>query len=64
MGKTATLELRPEEVEIVMAAETMGAISLALRPMSDNAEDSMIPAPAKTSLRIFRGGQMEVVDVN
>ena len=64
VGKTATLELKPEEVEIVTAAETQGAISLALRPMSDNGDDSAVPAIAKTSMRIFRGGQIETVDVN
>lgn len=64
VGKTATLELKPTEVEIVTMAETAGAISLALRPMSDNGEDSAVPVAEKTSLRIFRGGQIEVVDVN
>jgi pilus assembly protein CpaB len=64
VGKTATLELKPEDVETVTTAETAGALSLALRPLSDNGEDSVVPAPQKTSLRIFRGGQMEVVDVN
>lgn len=67
VGKTATLELSPGEVEIVTAGETSGALSLALRPMSDNAEDSTIPTlptSEKTTLRIFRGGQMEVVEIN
>lgn len=64
VGKTATLELTPAEVEIVTAAETAGAISLALRPISENGEDSALPVPQKTKLRIFRGGQLEVVDVN
>ena len=67
VGKTATLELRPAEVEIVTAGETAGAISLALRPISDNGEDSAlppVPVAQKVVLRIFRGGQLEVVDVN
>ncbi|MGV8986621.1 MAG: Flp pilus assembly protein CpaB [Cypionkella sp.] len=64
VGKTATLELKPEEVEIVTAAETSGAISLALRPMSDNGDESALPVAEKTSLRIFRGGQLEVVQIN
>lgn len=63
VGKTATLELKPEEVEIVTAAETLGALSLALRPMSDNGDDPALPVPAKTPLRIFRGGKLEMVDV-
>ena len=64
VGKTATLELKPAEVEILTAAETSGAISLALRPISDNGEDSAIPVSQKMNLRIFRGGKLEVVDVN
>lgn len=64
VGKTATLELTPAEVEIVTAAETAGAISLALRPISENGEDSALPVSQKTQLRIFRGGQLEVVDIN
>ncbi|MBC7477913.1 MAG: Flp pilus assembly protein CpaB [Pseudorhodobacter sp.] len=64
VGKTATLELTPAEVEIVTAAETAGAISLALRPISENGEDSALPVLQKTKLRIFRGGQLEVLDVN
>lgn len=63
VGKTATLELKPEDVEIVTAAETLGALSLALRPMSDNGDDTAMPVLARTSLRVFRGGQMEMVDV-
>jgi pilus assembly protein CpaB len=63
VSKTATLELKPEEVEILTAAETAGAISLALRPLADNGEDSALPAYETTSLRIYRGGKMEVVDV-
>lgn len=64
VGKTATLELKPEEVAIVTAAEISGSLSLALRAMSDNAEDSALPISETTSLRIFRGGKMEVVEVN
>lgn len=65
VGKTATLELKPEEVEIITAAEASGALSLALRALSDNGEDSVIIAEKqKKTLRIFRGGEMEVVELD
>ncbi len=64
VGKTATLELKPEEVAVVTAAEISGSLSLALRALSDNAEDPALPMSETTSLRIFRGDQMEVVEVN
>jgi len=61
VGKTATLELSPPEVEIVTAAQVSGALSLALRSLSDIAEESMVMVEEKKTLRIFRGGQIEVV---
>jgi pilus assembly protein CpaB len=64
VGKTATLELKPAEVEVVTAAETSGAISLALRPISDIGEDSTLPVTQRTNLRIFRGGKLEVMYLN
>lgn len=64
VGKTATLELKPAEVEVVTAAETSGAISLALRPISDIGEDSTLPVSQRMNLRIFRGGKLEVLVVN
>lgn len=67
VGKTATLELSPAEVEVLTAAEVAGSLSLALRAMSDNDEDSLIVVEeeeAKKTLRIFRGGQLEVVELN
>jgi pilus assembly protein CpaB len=62
VGKTATLELKPADVEIVTAAEVAGAVSLALRAVSDNGEDSAILVADKKTFRIFRSGQMEVVE--
>jgi len=35
VGRTATLELRPEQAEILALAEQMGSISLALRSLAD-----------------------------
>lgn len=64
VGKTATLELKPEEVETLTAAEVSGAVSLALRALADNAETSVIEEiVTKKTLRIFRNGQIEVVEL-
>ena len=42
VGKTATLELSPSEVEIIASAEKQGRISLALRSMADiNIDDAV-----------------------
>lgn len=41
VGKTATLELRPEEAEVVVAAEAAGTITLALRSASDAHEPEL-----------------------
>jgi pilus assembly protein CpaB len=36
VGKTATVEVTPEQAELISAAGTTGALSLALRPLSEN----------------------------
>lgn len=61
LGKTATLELQSAEVEIVVAAEASGLLSLSLRSYADNADGPRIvaaPAPAPT-VRILRGGVVQ-----
>lgn len=63
LGKTATLELEAEEVEIIVAGEASGLLSLALRSFADNDDEArIVAAPAeKPAVRIFRGGVMEQV---
>ena len=61
VGKTATLELDPRQVELLAAAEAAGTISLALRSSADNAEIATVPPPAATpqvnqAVFIVRGG--------
>jgi pilus assembly protein CpaB len=59
IGKTATLELDPEQAEILASAEAEGRLSLSLRSVADNAE-----APAEVSTRklvIIRGGHSEAI---
>ena len=60
VGKTATLELDPAEVEIITAAETSGTVSLALRSMADVGEEEF--EQRRTGMvRIFRSGQSQLV---
>lgn len=68
VGKTATLELSPEEAETIVAAEAAGAITLALRSVNDAdepepADEPAIREPGK-SIRVFRGLQQEVVELS
>lgn len=64
VGKTATLELAPEEAELVTAAEASGALSLALRPLADNGEMSLVEVMPSSTVRVFRAGQEEIVEVD
>ncbi|WP_163266829.1 Flp pilus assembly protein CpaB [Chelativorans alearense] len=65
VGKTATLEVDPQQIPVITAAEASGSISLALRAASDEAE------PAKTiteksrtrDIRIFVGNTFRTVEV-
>lgn len=64
LGKTATLELESSEVEIIVAGEASGQLSLSLRSFADNHDSQRIvekPAP-EPSVRIYRGGVLEEVD--
>jgi len=61
VGKTATLELDAAQVEAITAAETSGAISLALRSVVDNAETSVIDIAVPRSVQIYRAGARETV---
>ena len=61
VGKTATLELEPAQVEQITAAEASGTLSLALRSIADT--DEIVSSREKQSgtVRIFRGGRSQVV---
>jgi pilus assembly protein CpaB len=49
VGKTATLELTPEQAEIVAQSEALGTLSIALRPLGD--EDKVAEAKPVSSRR-------------
>ena len=67
VGKTATLELAPEQVELIAAAETTGSLSLALRSIADTAGPVVAagrpaepPAEVQSrTVRVFRNGRMQ-----
>jgi pilus assembly protein CpaB len=61
IGKTATLELDPAQVEVVTAAEASGTLSLALRSMADAAEVVGTEEHRQTgTVRIFRAGRGQI----
>ena len=62
VGKTATLELDPPQVELVTAAEASGTLSLALRSMADAAEVvSSQERRQSGTVRFFRAGRSQVM---
>jgi pilus assembly protein CpaB len=64
IGKTATLELEPSQVEILVAGEATGTLSLALRSAADNAERAPPTRLQSTqSVRRFKAGSIDVVEI-
>ena len=62
VGKTATLELSPSEVEIVSAAEKMGNLSLALRSMADIQIDDAVRKKRRSgTVRLYKSGKPVLV---
>ena len=70
VGATATLEIAPGDTETLALAKAAGTLSLVLRSYADTAGPSgslgrprARAAPQATSVRIFRGGEPEVVSI-
>jgi pilus assembly protein CpaB len=62
VGKTATLELDPAQVEQITAAEAGGALSLSLRSATDTDEVAAAVNDRQSgSIRIFRSGRKQIV---
>jgi pilus assembly protein CpaB len=58
VGKTATLELDPAQVELITAAEASGTLSLSLRSMADAAEVTASEEERQSStVRFYRAGR-------
>jgi pilus assembly protein CpaB len=55
VGETATLEIEPAQVELLVQAQKMGTLSLALRSLKD-AGEAPSPAQADNSLTLVRFG--------
>lgn len=60
VGKTATLELDPEQTETITSAQASGTLALSLRSVADHGEAQ---GGLETSrlVRIFRGGASEFI---
>jgi pilus assembly protein CpaB len=63
IGKTATLELSPEQAEILSGAQAVGVLSLALRSVADGDEEPRVQRRASDSIRILRAGRSEYVKI-
>jgi pilus assembly protein CpaB len=64
IGKTATLELDPSQVEILVSSEATGTISLALRSAADIAErPPLTHLPNRKSVRRVKIGSIEIVEL-
>jgi len=61
LGKTATLELTPEEAERVVAAEASGLLQLALRAVTDHTDEREVTPTEIRTVRIHRATQTETV---
>jgi len=61
VGKTVTLELSPSQSEIIASGQAVGALSLALRSISDADETPVEMRGASTPVRILRAGRSEVI---
>jgi pilus assembly protein CpaB len=62
VGKTATLELDPAQVELITAAEASGTLSLSLRSITDT--DEVVSAREEKqsgTVRVFRAGRSRIV---
>jgi pilus assembly protein CpaB len=62
VGKTATLELDPAQVELITAAEASGTLSLVLRSIADSDEVATARSKNQSStVRVFRSGRSQTV---
>ncbi len=64
LGKTATLELKPDEVQTLAKARMSGTLSLALRSIADGKTTTVATADS-THITVFRGaGTQDVLSCN
>jgi pilus assembly protein CpaB len=69
VGATATLEVAPNDAEVLALAKAAGNLSLVLRSYADTAGPSgrvsnpVTPAGQSPAIRVFRGGEPQLVNV-
>ncbi|MCG5478906.1 Flp pilus assembly protein CpaB [Sinorhizobium alkalisoli] len=65
VGKTATLEVDPQQIATIAAAEASGTVSLALRAVTDNHEPPLIETDGNRRgvVRFVSGGQTSIIEV-
>lgn len=56
VGKTATLELEPDQAETLIGAEASGTLALVLRSSGDHATGRESEEPKSRTVRVMRGG--------
>ena len=61
VGKTATLEVNPDQAELLIAAQASGVLSLVLRSAADHDQLREAQPEAKDTVRIWRSGVGEYV---
>jgi pilus assembly protein CpaB len=66
LGKTATLEMTPEQVELLAKARLSGTLSLALRSIADGKTTTTTTAAVDSTLvTVYRGsGSQDVLNCN
>ncbi|WP_426437536.1 Flp pilus assembly protein CpaB [Bradyrhizobium genosp. P] len=58
IGKTATLELKPDDVGVLVKARASGTLSLALRSIADSKRTNVAVADGKT-ITVYRGSSVK-----
>jgi len=61
VGKTATLELDPAQVDIIIAAEKSGSLSLSLRSVEDADEIEVSKRKRSGIVKVYRAGRTNIV---
>ena len=64
LGKTATLELTPDQAETIIGAEASGTLSLVLRAAADHGEAPDTTRRSGRTVHVMRGGVSEYVSVD
>lgn len=63
IGKTATLELNPKQVEMIVGAEATGVLSLVLRAAADRGVTQELTTEQNRVVRVRRDGVVEYVTI-